>query len=147
MKKISKVLTGIALVLWQLPQCLIGLLMLPFLGKLTFLEYRNYCWGFMGEKMSGAISLGCFAFFSKYSSQRDTTIAHEMDGHTKDSKIFGPFYLFIIGIPSILNAWIGFTKCYYSFFTERLANKHAGLGVDSKCRLYFIDKTDYNKKR
>ena len=136
----------VILFMWQLPQCIIALIMIPFLGKLNYMRCHNFCFAFSGEKMNGAISLGCFSFFSKYSSQRDTVIAHEMDGHTKDSKIWGPFYIFIIGIPSLLNAWIGFTECYYDFYTEKWANKHAGLGVDSKCRLYFLDRHNYSKK-
>ena len=39
-----------------------------------------------------------------------------------------------------------FTECYYDFWTEKRANKNAYLGVDSKCRLYFLDKKDYKKK-
>ena len=43
--------------------------------------------------MSGGISLGPFAFVSERSGAE--TIAHEVDGHTVDSKIFGPLYLII----------------------------------------------------
>lgn len=146
MKKIKNILLQFFLILWQLPQCLVGLFMLPFLGKLTLIEYKNYSWCFRGSNMLGGISLGCFVFIDTYSSKRETTIAHELDGHTVDSKIWGPLYLIIIGLPSILNAWIGFTKCYYDFYTERWANKHAGLGVDSKCRLYFLDKKNKGEK-
>lgn len=140
------ILVQFILILWQLPQCVIGLLMLPFLGKLELVGKRNYAWAFKSKKMMGGISLGCFIFLDTYTSKRETAIAHELDGHTKDSKMWGPLYLFVIGLPSILNAWIGFTDCYYDFFTERWANKHAGLGVDTKCRLYFIDKPSYKKK-
>lgn len=140
MEKLKKILFQSILILWQLPQCLIGLLMLPFMGKLTLIDYRNYCWAFKGANMMGGISLGCFVFLDSYSSKRETTVAHELDGHTVDSKRWGPLYLFIIGIPSILNAWLGFTKCYYEFYTEKWANKHAGLGIDSKCRMYFLKK-------
>ena len=65
--KIKDILIQILLILWQLPQCLVGLVMLPFLGKLRLVRYTNYCWAFEGEKMSGGISLGCFIFLSKYS--------------------------------------------------------------------------------
>lgn len=147
MRKFKDFLIQFLMVLWQLPQCLVGLLMLPFMGKLTLVDYRNYAWAFKGSNMMGGISLGCFVFLDTYTSKRETAIAHELDGHTVDSKIWGPLYLFVIGIPSILNAWIGFTECYYDFYPEKWANKHAGLGVDTKCRLYFIDKPDYKKKR
>ena len=140
MEKLKKIFFQSILILWQLPQCLIGLLMLPFMGKLTLIDYRNYCWAFKGANMMGGISLGCFVFLDSYSSKRETAVAHELDGHTVDSKRWGPLYLFIIGIPSILNAWLGFTKCYYEFYTEKWANKHAELGIDSKCRMYFLKK-------
>lgn len=33
------------LFLWQLPQNLVALLVMPFLGKLTFVDHRHYCVG------------------------------------------------------------------------------------------------------
>lgn len=89
--------------------------------------------------MSGGISLGPFAFVSERSGAE--TIAHEVDGHTVDSKIFGPLYLIIIGIPSILNAIFDFTKCYYDFYPEKWANRHAKLEVDADCRLKMTSDT------
>ena len=126
----------IAYFIWQLPQNIIALLMMPFIGKISKVKYENYCYAFEASKMKGAISLGNFIFLSPYSAKQKTTIAHEY-GHVKDSKLFSWLYLLIIGLPSILNAWLNFTDCYYDFFTERRANKNAGLGVDKNCRLYF----------
>lgn len=146
MKKVLNIITFILLFIWQLPQNIIALLMMPFLGKLTLVKYDKYCFAFEGEKMLGAISLGSFIFLSPYNAKQKTSIAHEY-GHTTDSHKFGPLYLFIVGIPSILNAWFNFTECYYSWFPEKWANKNAGLGVDTLCRLYFIDKIDYKKKK
>jgi hypothetical protein len=131
----------IILFLWQLPQNIVALVMLPFLGKKRLVKYENYCWAYECSKMSGGISLGCFIFLSPYSAKRETTIAHEY-GHVKDSHKFGWLYLFIIGIPSILNAWFRFTECYYDWYPEKWANKNAGLDVDYKCSLYFINKKD-----
>ena len=145
MKKIIDIFKFIMWFIWQLPQNIVALVMLPFVGKLNLIENKKYCYAFEARKMRGAISLGCFIFLSPYSAKRETTIAHEY-GHVKDSKLFGWLYLFIIGIPSILNAWLDFTECYYDFWTEKRANKNAYLGVDSKCRLYFLDKKDYKKK-
>ena len=141
--KIKDILIQILLILWQLPQCLVGLVMLPFLGKLRLVRYTNYCWAFEGEKMSGGISLGCFIFLSKYSAKKETTILHEY-GHVKQSHILGPIYLFIIGIPSILWAAFGDNdKCYYSFYTEKGANQAMGLEVkygEYGCTLYIPEK-------
>lgn len=125
------------LFIWQLPQNIVALVMIPFLGKLKLVCERHYCFCFTGENMQGGISLGNFAFVSKCMSYSETEIAHEVNGHTVDSKIFGPLYLIVIGLPSLLNAIFDFTECYYDFYTEILANKHAGLAVK---------KTKYGKK-
>lgn len=84
--------------------------------------------------MSGGISLGTFAFVSDNLAKNEVYPMHEM-GHMWDSKAMGPLYLFIVGIPSLLNAAFGFTKCYYDWPPEKLANKHAGLYADKNCRL------------
>lgn len=136
--KIKDILIQILLILWQLPQCIVGLVMLPFLGKLELVRYENYCWIFKGEKMSGGISLGCFIFLSKYNSRRETVILHEL-GHVKQSHLLGWLYLIIIGLPSILNATFDFTECYYDFYPEAWANKLSGLKVNNGpygCTLY-----------
>ncbi|MCD8528647.1 MAG: hypothetical protein LRY27_01405 [Chitinophagales bacterium] len=43
-------------------------------------------------------------------------------GHTFDSRIFGPFYLFIVGIPSAIEARVANNP---NFYTERWADRHA----------------------
>lgn len=119
------------LFLWQLPQNLVALLVMPFLGKLTFVDYRHYCLGFAGTrfpKNADGVSLGSFAFFHPDMADDEFTIRHEMDGHTVDSKIFGPLYLFVIGIPSAIHIlFMKKSANYHDFYTERRANRHAGL--------------------
>ncbi len=146
MSKIFNCLIFIALFIWQLPQNLVALVMMPFLGKLRLISYRKFCFAFEGSKMMGGISLGNFAFLSEWSAKKPESVAHEQLGHTVDSKIMGPLYLFIIGIPSILHA--AFHKncpCYYHFFTEKRANKFAGLDMvttsSGYCYLVFKDKS------
>jgi hypothetical protein len=132
----------ILLFIWQLPQNIVALVMMPFLGKLKLIKSDKYCLAFVGEKMTGGISLGSFIFISKYMGYVDRYVAHEY-GHAVDSHIMGPLYLLIIGIPSLMNAWFNFTDCYYDWYTERLANKHAGLEiykVGNTCRTRFIKK-------
>ena len=127
------------LLFWQLPQMLVALIMIPFLGKLELVASRHFNFCFKGEKMKGGISLGPICYVSKSLSHDKESVAHELDGHTMDSKILGPFYLLLIGIPSILWAWLyDPTKhCYYDFYTERWANKHAKLIVTDDCDLMF----------
>ena len=130
--------------LWQLPQNLVALLMMPFLGKMKLIRFDLYTFAFECEKMSGGISLGNFIFLSPTSAQREATILHEY-GHVLDSQKFGWLYLFVIGIPSLL--WAGFLsqdKCYYDFYTEKWANRNAGLKVGRNqygCYMY-IPKDD-----
>lgn len=143
MKKFIELLKFAGLFVWQLPQNLVALVMMPFLGKLELIDYRNYCYSFKAEKMNGGISLGSFAFVSPRNATRDEVVAHEQDGHVKQSHILGPFYLLGIGIPSITWASIyrrlGF-KNYYWFYTEAWANKLAGLTTYSKYYLLCFKK-------
>jgi hypothetical protein len=114
--------------LWQLPQNIIALIMFPFLGKKEIIKYDYQCYAFECSKMNGGISLGNFIFLSKESSKKDAVILHEY-GHVKQSRMLGWLYLLIIGLPSLANAVVGFTDCYYSWYTESWANKLMGVKV------------------
>lgn len=116
--------------------------MWPFLGKKELVKKINHVNVYKAEKMKGGISLGNYIYISP-KLNNNISISHEL-GHAKDSKLFGPLYLFIIGIPSILNAMFGFTNCYYDFYTEKRANKNAGLIVDN-CKLKFKTHETYWK--
>ena len=126
------------LFLWQLPQNLIAIIMLPFLGNMKLVRFTNYCWSFECTNMRGGISLGNFIYLSPSIAKKEPKIKHEY-GHVKQSQILGWFYLFVIGIPSILNAIFGFTDCYYDWYTEKWANKLSGVSVGGNqhgCYLY-----------
>jgi hypothetical protein len=127
MKKILNALYSAVLFIWQILQNIVALLMMPFLGKLTLLEHRNHQYVFEAEKMSGGISLGTFIFISPKLSGFQEVHEHEL-GHGFDSRKFGPLYLFIIGIPSIIWAMVcdESCQCYYDFYTERWANENIG---------------------
>lgn len=116
--------------IWQLPQNIVAIFMLPFLGKLRLISFKKLCFAFECSKMSGGISLGNFAFLSPKRSRHAASVAHEQEGHTHDSKLFGPLYLLIIGLPSLLHAWLyDKSTCYYDFWTERRANRFANIEV------------------
>ena len=118
------------LFIWQLPQNIVALLILLFSKTEGVIAYRHYCFALKTKmpKQAGGISLGSFALISPSSAHDEETIRHELDGHTVDSKIFGPLYLLVIGLPSILHLlFYDHRKNYYDFYTERWANKHAGL--------------------
>lgn len=123
---------NLILILWQLPQNIIGLMMAASIGfencsKLTnkygmpVIEAR--------KKSQGSVSLGNFVFLSKTATAN--TLNHEL-GHTVQSMILGPLYLLVIGIPSFMWAFLRrggmFLKhSYYDFYTEKWADKIAGI--------------------
>jgi hypothetical protein len=76
------------------------------------------------------MSLGRFLFLHEsYRPGDRALLAHEY-GHTIQSLILGPLYLFVIGLPSLL--WAGLPVfqrrrhdrhvSYYSFYPEKWAN-------------------------
>ena len=130
---ITKILHALifgVLFIWQLPQNIVALFIILFSKTEGKIAYRNYCFALkvrMPKRASG-VSLGSFALISPPFAKDDETVRHELDGHTVDSKIFGPLYLLVIGLPSVLHLWrYDGSKDYYDFYTERWANKHAGL--------------------
>lgn len=139
MNYILETIKQIGYIIWQLPQVFVALVMWPFIGKKRLIRKENYCWIYECEKMSGAISLGCFIYLSPISAKKEATIRHEL-GHVKQSHMLSVLYLFVVGLPSILWAWLGDDdKCYYSFYTESWSNNLMGLKVKYNqygCYLY-----------
>lgn len=116
--------------LWQLPQNLVGLIYRDYLGYRDKLYMFNITEDFdvYAKDTQGSVTLGRYIFLSARAD--DETILHET-GHVKQSKILGPLYLLVVGLPSILWAAthkkIAPKKSYYSFYTEKWANKLVGL--------------------
>lgn len=119
MKKLFNKLKNAALWLWQAPQNIVGLI--------TYKCYNGYeictkevCGDNIRCKLSisipGGITLGQYIILNNIQY-----LSHEL-GHTKQSKILGPSYLLIIGLPSIVHAgWCrlkGNKNNYYDFYTE-----------------------------
>jgi hypothetical protein len=115
---------SILMYIWQLPQNLLGLLFLLFirgeekhsLGGISFYYSKGF---------NGGISLGKYIIVGRKS---ETTIRHEY-GHCLQSQMLGPLYLLVIGLPSLIHAWLCdcHNHSYYDFYTERWANKLVGL--------------------
>ena len=83
------------------------------------------------KSSKGSVSLGKYVFIYSEDRELQDTIIHEL-GHVKQSKILGPLYLIVIGIPSILHCWYNdFIDCcrkdgkyhYEHFYTEAWAEK------------------------
>ena len=131
MRPALSLLTAVFLQVWQLPQNLAGLVFGWFLkGKREYptppvLPKQIRIIG--AENMYGGISLGNFIYGRL--PLHKATVLHEY-GHCIQSRLLGPFYLFVIGIPSILWAlwWKpGRSVSYFSFFTERWADRLGGV--------------------
>ena len=137
LQKIWKVLKGTFFFIWGLPQNFVGGIMYLALARKAKSKTRyKDSFVLQMDKNIGAVSLGMFIFlFSDYGSDTKEITMHEY-GHSIQSKILGPLYLLVIGLPSII--WAGLfekyrTKhkiSYYSFFTEKWANKLVGLSEE-----------------
>lgn len=119
-------MTNTLLYLWQLPQNLLGLL-LRAICRGTDTDYEGALVR-RSQKMQGGISLGRYIVVNRYASRK--TIMHEY-GHCRQSQMLGPLYLLVVGLPSILHAWLHDCgkagKTYYHFFTERWADRLGGV--------------------
>ena len=125
----------ILLYIWQLPQNLLGLIMLLFMKPYISKEKYKGITYVVSKKMSGGISLGNYVILSN--SYRDKNryqkVWNHEYGHTRDSKMFGPLYLIAIGLPSLIWAWMygtivkPTTNGYYKFYTEKRADRLGGV--------------------
>ena len=102
MKKIAEIL----LYAWQLPQNLIGLLLVLILQPEEAYDMDG-CRLYYATRMRGGISLGRYVIVRSWMKDyTGNTERHEL-GHAKQSRMLGWFYLFVIGIPSIIMGSIG----------------------------------------
>ncbi len=127
--KEMKTFVTIILYLWQLPQNLLGLLFLLVLRPEMRLNDGGLAVVYRSRRMMGGISLGRYVFLN-WSQTTDRTVFHEL-GHCRQSRMLGPLYLLVIGLPSLLWAWLGDRiapdKSYYWFYTERWADRLGGV--------------------
>ena len=106
------------LMLWQLPQVLLGFLLSRGADKKRSGSIVYYQW-----KRRGSISLGPFLIVDSPAS-----LDHER-AHSRQSLILGPLYLIVIGLPSliwcVLYSYTGLKDRvdYCSFYTEAWAER------------------------
>lgn len=125
----------ILLYIWQLPQNLLGLIMLLFMKPYVSKETYKGITYVVSKKMSGGISLGNYVILSNSyrDKKRYQKVWNHEWGHTRDSKMFGPLYLIAIGLPSLIWAWMygtivkPTTNGYYKFYTEKRADRLGGV--------------------
>lgn len=117
--------------LWQLPQNLCGIAYRGIIKKDIITQvnegadYKVY----LTRTNRGGVTLGEYIFVYQNFTDLSRVIQHET-GHVKQSRILGPLYLLVIGIPSIVHAALHrylSHENYYHFYTEKWANKLAGL--------------------
>lgn len=117
------------LFIWQAPQEIIGFIFIVFFfGWRKIVDMSDYktSYVFYIDKFPGGMSLGRFIFINPF--ERDL-ILHEW-GHSIQSMIFGPLYLIVIGLPSLVWALLyksSWKKSYYWFWCEKWANKLGGV--------------------
>lgn len=131
------------LYIWQLPQNLLALILIGIFslcyGKPEKYDYKGvtYVWF---PSWIGGVSLGCYVLIGDYYEIKIDTVNHEW-GHTRQSIIFGPLYLLLIGLPSgtwslidrLLMAvckkwtWNKSYRIYYSMPWEHWADELGGV--------------------
>ena len=129
MKLIMKYIRNLILFIWQLPQHIVALIYFGYLVMMCKdlgVDSRYKQAIVIPCVMRGAVTLGNYVFVGLNSEYRKT-VKHEL-GHTIQSKILGPLYLIVIGIPSITYCGLRRLfpslrkKNYYDFYTEKWAN-------------------------
>lgn len=123
-----KTIKTIAMYLWQLPQNLLGLLLL-LIVKPEKKEMCGYTY-YHKSSFNGGISLGDYIIVCRDDAK---IVMHEY-GHCIQSKMLGWLYLIVIGLPSLvwatLYGWIippYERNGYYKFYTEKWADKLGGV--------------------
>lgn len=119
MNKLLNKIKNAALYTWQLPQNLLGLALYNYYKGYevcTKETCRENIKCKLSNKIPGGISCGNYIVVNNVRH-----INHEL-GHTKQSKLLGPAYLFVIGLPSLIHAVLHSRICknknYYHFYTE-----------------------------
>lgn len=132
----TKIFFKIFFWVWSQPQTLIGwIIHLITKEKANIVSWADMTiHSFVGSNW-GAISLGRYCFhcieFRKNKKEVEENIRHEY-GHSIQSLAFGPMFLILFGLPSIL--WATYCRLtnkdkdfYYKFYTEKMANALGGV--------------------
>ncbi len=131
--------------LWELPQNLLGIVVLAVImvrKSILKFELKNHL--FCIETQNIGLSLGWFVFWTpsgnRFSSIENDCLLHEL-GHAKQSLMLGPFYLIVVGIPSLSRVVyrclyrriLGFAwNNYYNGFPENWADSLGGIPIPKK---------------
>ena len=116
--------------LWQLPQVWLGavlLIVFGFDGAEIYKGKKIY----YSKKFKGGISLGEIIILNIFYEKNAKVIKHEY-GHSRQSMMFGPLYLLVIGLPSLFFNVLTRLKVlkletYYNRYPEKWADKLGGV--------------------
>jgi len=139
-EKYLRLLVASLFLFWELPQNIVGAITFFNLKRLRKVKAVSYEKDrFFIETPHRGVSLGTFIFWTKrsnrYSHLKNDCKMHEY-GHSIQSRLLGPLYLLIVGIPSIMrffySAWYVKRKGsdwqnYYAGFPENWADKLGGV--------------------
>lgn len=127
---------NILLYVWQVPQNLLGLILIACYKPERMHTMDNGNRIYFATRMKGGISLGKYSLVNvghyrhdiNESLKRDT-VRHEAIGHAKQSLYLGWFYLLVIGLQSALHAALCACKThnYHDMWFEKWADKLAGV--------------------
>lgn len=129
----------ILLWVWQLPQNLIGFVYVNLFAKALYIFDKDI-WVWFAPCFKAGVTFGEYIILdpiykNAFPEQLAITIKHEY-GHVKQSRILGWFYLFIVGIPSVIRNILNRInpvkfnlKWYYSGLPEKWADKIGGVGA------------------
>ena len=135
----------ILLFVWELPQNLLGILLLTICWSISLIiEIRFDQERLIIETKGPAISLGLFVFWTSHSNRWIELDKRNRDhewGHSVQSRILGPLYLVIVGLTSQLRVfylvvyreirghkWTG----YFEGFPEAWADRLGGVNRSSQ---------------
>lgn len=125
------------LYLWQLPQNLLGLLLIILYRAEPFFIYhgRTEYKVWRSKRMRGGISLGKYILLGREVRRLDVLHEH---GHQVQSLWLGPLYLLIVGLWSVLRAGLNLYAPghYYDAFPEDWADRLGGVKKDMNGRRY-----------
>lgn len=141
MKNIISFLYYLIQFTWGLPQNILGLLIYHKHRKNKKELFYNSLITYHSESWGG-ISLGIFIIINGQRSQEwiMQTKVHEF-GHSIQSLLLGPLYLFVIGLPSMIwcnsKYWQNYRKeknvSYFDFYPEKWANHLGSLVTKLPC--------------
>lgn len=135
MYKDKPLILNILLGIWQLPQILVGLVMLAiFRNKTSYTNPHNHItvWNINCHHAFGTACFSTGPFIITCDDYVEDEILRHETGHSLSSIRTGWFYHIIVSIPSVCLFWYKRRKkkdqkWYYSHYPENWANKAGGV--------------------